>query len=124
MKPKRIHDFILIAVLLAVFILGGIFAGTFTKTAANTVVILSENKTVYEGRLFTDQTIEVNNSQGGKNTVQIKNARVSVTHANCPDQICTHTQLTEGSWMRIICLPNELIVFLNTESTPTTDVVL
>lgn len=49
-------------------------------------------------------------SIGGYNVVTIKNGRVSVTEASCPDQICVHHGPTDQTADPIVCLPNSLVV--------------
>lgn len=56
----------------------------------------------------SDRTIEFV-YEGRKNVVEIKDGRVHMLSADCPDHVCVHT-----GWLRsgipIVCLPNKLSV--------------
>lgn len=47
---------------------------------------------------------------GGYNIVCIQDGAVSVTQADCPDQICVRHAATNLSGDPIVCLPNRLVV--------------
>ena len=69
--------------------------GTVLRTVDLAAVVSAEEMTVtYEGR---------------RNTIRIEPGKISVVHADCPDQICVaHGPLKNGP--PIICLPNRLTV--------------
>ena len=47
---------------------------------------------------------------GGYNVVVVKDGKVSVTEASCPDQICVRHGPTDQTADPIVCLPNKLVV--------------
>ena len=44
------------------------------------------------------------------NTVEIKDGKIRVCAAECPDKTCVHTGWLKSSAMPIVCLPNHLII--------------
>lgn len=56
--------------------------------------------------------------EGRRNVVVIENGQVSVTEADCPDQICVRHAPTRTAGDPIVCLPNRLVVEVVTERTP------
>ncbi len=56
------------------------------------------------------KTITVNGKDEGENTVVIEEGRVSISHANCPDQICVNQGWITDSTLPIVCLPHQVIV--------------
>ena len=48
-------------------------------------------------------------SARGSNTVTVKDGKIAVTHASCPDQYCVQRGF-QNSGAPIICLPNRLVI--------------
>ena len=46
---------------------------------------------------------------GGYNTVTVKNGKIAVTEASCPDQYCVRQGFC-NSGRDIVCLPNKLVI--------------
>lgn len=57
--------------------------------------------------LDVDQEIDIN---GGKNHLIIKNGKADMTEADCPDQLCVDQRPVSKNGESIICLPNRVIV--------------
>lgn len=60
--------------------------------------------------LSQDADITVEGYNGGTNQVVIKNGKVHILEASCPDKICVHQGWVEHTGENIVCLPNHLIV--------------
>ena len=78
------------------------------KTGAAWAEIRSDgvlNRTV---NLSIDQEFTVPSS-GGYNTVTVKNGKIAVTEANCPDGYCMDRGFCGGG-TAIVCLPNRLVI--------------
>ena len=56
-----------------------------------------------------DQTIDVAYN-GRINTIQIKNGKIRVLDADCPDHTCVRMGWLESGALPIVCLPNHLII--------------
>ena len=100
-------DWILIIIIICVA------AGTYflhqvlRDTGANVVVVKVDG--VIEGtyNLNEDQKISIN---GGSNILEIKNGKADMTEADCPDKLCVHQKAISLNHENIICLPNKVIV--------------
>lgn len=49
-------------------------------------------------------------TQYGHNTVHVEPGAISVTQADCPDQICVFQGKLTGSGIPIICMPHRLVI--------------
>lgn len=46
----------------------------------------------------------------GHNIVHVEPGAISVTEADCPDQVCVHQGRLTGSGIPIICMPHRLVI--------------
>jgi len=51
-----------------------------------------------------------------ENTISVEHGRIRVSSATCPDQICVHQGYISNSIVPIVCLPNALVIQI--ESAP------
>lgn len=58
------------------------------------------------------QTFTVENVDGGKNEIQIRDGGIGIISANCPDKLCVHQGFISDSKLPIVCLPNRLVIQL------------
>lgn len=98
---------IILAVLFAVFLGISILLIQPGETA-HRVEILSDGKVLYTLDLDTDQQITVT-TERGSNTVTIRDGKVAVTEASCPDHYCMQRGWCDGG-AEIVCLPNRLVI--------------
>lgn len=56
--------------------------------------------------LKEDQEIDI----GSGNHISIRDGKVRMTYADCPDQVCIRQGAVQARGRRIICLPNRVIV--------------
>ncbi len=107
MKKILIGFLVLVVAISAASILrsGGDEPATVRITVGGTIVNeipLSSNS--------LPKTITVNGKDGGENTVVVEEGRVSISHADCPDQICVQQGWITDGTLPIVCLPHEVIV--------------
>ena len=104
---------ILIIIAAAVFI-AGIIGCVLVLNAPkkSTVNIKSGGKVLYTLDLSKedDRTFEVKSSDGGVNLIEIKDGKIRVKSADCPDKTCVRMGWLDSSAMPIVCLPHQLIV--------------
>ena len=50
------------------------------------------------------------NGMPDKNTIEIKDGKIRVKSAECPDKTCVHMGWLSSSAMPIVCLPNHLVI--------------
>lgn len=100
---------IIAAVIFAVGIAGCILV--LNAPEKDTAVIKRDNKILY--------TIDLNSAQdkvfdirykNSKNTVEIKDGKIRVKDAECPDKVCVKTGWLSSSAVPIVCLPNHLVI--------------
>ena len=71
--------------------------------------ITSDGETIITLSLDTDQEITVQSPLGGSNTVTVKDGKIGVTNASCPDHYCIKRGMC-SSGAQIVCLPNRMII--------------
>ena len=52
----------------------------------------------------------IENPNGGYNTVRVEPGQIAIIDASCPDHVCVHTGFISDSLVPITCLPNEVII--------------
>ena len=67
--------------------------------------ITSRGEVVKTVDLLIDQEFTVD----GKNTITVKDGKIAVTWADCPDHYCMKRGYCEGG-TDIVCLPNRLVI--------------
>ena len=71
--------------------------------------VLSGGQMVHLLDLGVDQQVTVSTADGGRNVITVKDGKVAVTEANCPDHYCMHRGYC-SSGTQIVCLPNGLVI--------------
>ena len=69
----------------------------------------------------TDEYSEVEIDVNDKNKVLIKDRKVRMEDADCPDQICVNHRAISRDGESIICLPNQTIVTIRGGEEPEVD---
>ena len=107
MKYKII--IIVIAVIFVAGMIGSILV--MNSPARETVRIISDSEVLYTIDLATaeDRMIDIE-YQGHVNTVEIRDHRIRVKSADCPDRTCVNMGWLTGSAMPIVCLPHHLVI--------------
>ena len=75
---------------------------------ASFVEVRSEGKLLYTLPLSVDQELTVT-SETGTNVITIRDGKVAVTQADCPDGYCMERGFC-SSGAQIVCLPNRLVL--------------
>lgn len=75
---------------------------------ASSVRIISRGKVLHTLSLAEDTQLEIA-TQTGRNVVTIRDGKVAVTEANCPDGYCMARGWCSGG-TQIVCLPNGLVL--------------
>ena len=71
--------------------------------------ITSDGTFVLTVDLAIDQEFTVESPAGGTNTVTVKDGKIAVTAADCPDHYCMDRGFC-NSGTQIVCLPNRLVI--------------
>lgn len=70
--------------------------------------VYSQGKLLYTLDLRVDQTHTVK-SESGTNVITIRDGKIAVTQADCPDGYCMERGF-RGGGAQIVCLPNRLVI--------------
>lgn len=76
--------------------------------AASHVQVYADNRLLHTLSLDTDTQITVT-TQYGTNVITVKDGKVAVTEASCPDHYCMERGY-RNSGTDIVCLPNRLVL--------------
>ena len=102
---------VLIAVDAAIFAAGivGCLLLLFAPSDHNKVLIRRDGEVLYSLDLSkeTNRTFVIPYG-GSSNTIEIRDGRIRVLEAECPDKVCVRTGWLSSSAIPIVCLPNHL----------------
>ncbi len=103
---------ILITICLTIFV-AGIIWSAFVLFAPNKdlVKIIRDGEVLYTFELSktADTTIKIPYGDSS-NTVEIKDGKIKMSEAECPDRVCVDSGWLSSSAMPIVCLPNHLVI--------------
>ena len=69
--------------------------------------IYSDGQVIRTVDLLVDQQFTVTSPTGGTNVITVKDCKIAVTEATCPDHYCMNRGFVSGGY-QIICLPNQM----------------
>ena len=100
---------IIAALIFAAGVVGSVMVLNAPKK--NTVNIKSGGKVLYTLDLSqeADRTFEIK-TDSGSNTVEIKDGKIRVKDADCPDKTCVRMGWLDSAAMPIVCLPHDLVI--------------
>lgn len=103
MKKK---DLIMIAAILAVALAlwGGMFLMRKDDYGSIRITVNGQEYGTYS--LAEDQVIAI----GDTNVCEIKDGKVKMTKADCPDHLCIRQKAVGSSGGTIVCLPNKVVI--------------
>lgn len=104
LKKKDLVLIITILCVACLTVLVHIFIG---GRGANRVVVKIEGVIQGTYSLAEEGEYEIG---GGKNVLLIRNGKASMLEADCPDQLCVHQKPVSLNHESIICLPNKVVV--------------
>ena len=111
MAGKRSNRFwlVILGVLLLAAVIGLIFVHSQRETGAE-VQVLQGGKVTDTLSLGENVTRRYESGNGGYNIVEVREGKVSVTEASCPDKVCVNHGPTDQTADPIVCLPHTLVV--------------
>lgn len=111
----RKNDLILILILLLAA--GGWYAfHELHKDTGNTVLVKVEGEVYGRYPLEQDQELDIQGKDGGVNHMVIKDGMVSITEADCPDELCVKEGTINQVGESIICIPHQVVIEITKES--------
>ena len=102
---------VLIAVAAAIFAAGivGCLLLLFAPSDHNKVLIRRDGEVLYSLDLSKEKNRTFVIPYGGSsNTIEMRDGRILVMEAECPDKVCVRTGWLSSSAIPIVCLPNHL----------------
>ena len=115
------NDLILIIIVISVAALAFILHMAIGGTGVGSATITIEGKIQGVYSLGEDQIVEIN---GGTNMLEIKNGYADMIKADCPDKLCVHQKAVSKRGESIICLPNKVVVSIESEENSEFDAVV
>ena len=107
MKSNRFWLVILGLVVVACLACAALLA--LRATPGTRAQILQNGQLLREVRLSEDTEFTLS-APGGSNTVTVRDGRICVSHATCPDQVCVKQGWIHTDATPIVCLPNGLVI--------------
>lgn len=110
-KRMRKNDFIfLIGIIIIAWICFGI--QFLTSDSGGNLIVQIDGEKTGSYPLDEDAEFEIN---GGTNLVKVAGGKVQMVRADCPDQICVHHKEISKNNETIICLPNKIVLSIESK---------
>lgn len=109
-KIRLKRDIILVLVMLAVAMMALLIINYGVKKKGTYAVVKVDGQELYKLELDKDTTIDVAGYQGGLNRIEVKTGKVSMTEADCPDELCVKTGKISRTGETIVCLPHRVVI--------------
>lgn len=109
------NDLILAGAILVVAIAALIFVN-LNKKGGNTVIVKIDGEVYKEFPSDVDTTYEIKGANGGTNLLVIEDGHAEIVDASCPDKICIHQKAIDKNGETIVCLPNKVIIQINSDT--------
>lgn len=123
MKQKR-NTYFFLLLLLVIIGAGFLIQRYFFGKTGSTAIIEQDGETISELDLSKDTELVLDDGNGGSNTITVKNGKIAVTDANCPDLVCVHTGSISQTGEVIACLPHKLIITISEEKNSDLDAIV
>ncbi len=127
-KKINKYDIALILAIIAVNIIVLIYGALNTADKGQKIAyVYSNNQLVGEYTLTKDYETEFKvEANSGYNTIHIKDGKVWINEATCPDKVCLHQGKISNDGEIIVCLPNRLMVQIkdSTEAKDDMDIIV
>ena len=105
----KTRSWILLIGLVLVLCLGLSLFILMPKGASTHAEIISDGTWIKTVDLRIDQEFTVDSSNGGTNLITIRDGKIAVTDATCPDHYCMKRGFCDNG-TDIVCLPNRLVI--------------
>ena len=122
-KKKR-DALLLIFIIAGAAVLAIIFWAVRKGSNAENVIVKVDGNVVYTDSVNKDNTFTVTGYDGGYNVVEIKDGKVYVKEADCPDKVCVNSGGVSDPGATIVCMPHRVVVEISGTSTASTDAVV
>lgn len=120
------NDILLIAALLLVAAIGGVYLFVF-RGNGNTVTVTVDGKPYAEYALTENITKDIYTGENGEhcNRLVIRDGKAFMETATCPDGICVAHRAIFKNGESIVCIPNRVVITVTTvDSADAPDIVV
>lgn len=87
---------------------------TTLKKQENSATVYYQNEPILSIDLRIDKTYEVDGTNG-KVKIIVKSRKIKVESENSPKHLCSKQGYISKSYETIVCLPNEIVIKINSE---------
>lgn len=107
-------DFVIIGVLMLLSFLPEVLLGaSIGKGYSNTYAEITVNGKLYKTVALSEhvgkEVLEIKTNHG-INVIEIKDNKIGIIEADCPDQVCMNPQYIEKSGESLVCLPHKVMI--------------
>lgn len=114
-KYKRNLIIFVVALFITVLTFGIVLLCSDNKDE-KTAYIYSEGELLYTINLDGKNDEFTINTDYGYNIICIKNGKIGITDADCPDKTCVKTGFTDSVYIPVICMPHRLEIVIKNGS--------
>lgn len=122
MEKKKIRNDIFLAVSVLSISLIALAVFFCARAHGTYAVVIINGKESARYSLSENAEIEIK-SGNGVNTLKIENGKASIIHASCPDGVCVRHRAIQFGGETIVCLPNELVIRIDSANDSGVDAV-
>lgn len=117
---KHKFDIIVAAVLILTAVISYIIVSVVNSEKAGKIEVVIDGRTEYTYPLDKDGEYDIENDKF-INVIVVKDGRVSMKEADCPDKLCVKQGTISKNGQSIICLPHKLVVKITSDKEDTVD---
>ncbi len=113
MKRQDLYLLSFLVVVIVIFLWG---YQLLNHGAGDEVVVYVGEEEQARFSLEEETKFVIEGKEGGKNDLEIHDGQADITEASCPDQICVHQKPVSEIGETIVCMPNQVIVTVESAS--------
>ena len=124
-EKKTKNDLLLIGGALVLALVAYLIMTFFQGQAThNAMAVVTIDGKWYGSYSLAEDTIEkIELPDGSYNMLEIKEGKADITEASCPDGICVNHRAVSKQSQSIVCLPNKVVVEIESGEEPELDAV-
>ena len=89
------------------------------KGSRKAAYIYSKGELLYSIDLTGENKEFIIETDNGYNTVCLKDGKIGITEADCPDKTCIKTGFTDSPFIPVICMPHRLEIVIKSDAMET-----
>ncbi len=125
MKNQKKRNDLILAVVMILVAAAGFLWYNLSKEEGGYVAVIQEGEAIEQFSLNEEVEYRIELEDGSFNLLKIKNGKVYMQEASCPDQICVNHRPINSVGETIVCLPNEIVLkVVEQSSKPEIDMVI